>query len=242
MAQLPKWIADTVVAVANPWLYTVQVTGIRFLSDDMRQVQFSGDFSRAEFYPGEEIQFRVDDTHFRHYTLSAFDCQRGHCEVIFYLNDNGPGSSWAASLQPGDTVKFSADRGKLRYDETATHHFFFGDETAIGLFDWFKKNALHHDHEYFGVLELHPRNEPVLEQLRLLVDCVPPQASQPAGSAILWMEDMDPYCWNTWQKATFYLAGRVASIQHLRQYLLEHGVKSKQIRSTPYWADGKAGL
>jgi len=242
MTQLPKWIADTVIAVANPWLHTAQVTDIQFLSDDVRQIAFSGDFSRADFLPGQEVQFRVDNCHFRHYTLSAFDRNRGVCYVIFYTNDKGPGSRWAAGLQTGDTVKFSADRGKLRYDETATHHFFFGDETAIGLFDWFKKIALDSAHDYFGVMELHPRNECALQRLRLLIDCVPPQAAHPAGNAILWMEDMDPYCWQTWQKAVFYLAGRVASIQRFRQYLLEHGVSSRRIRTTPYWADGKAGL
>jgi len=242
MAQLPKWIADTVVAVANPWLYTVQVTGIQPLTDDLLQVHFSGDFSKADFQPGQEIQFRVDNNNFRHYTLSAFDQQRGSCSVIFYLNDKGPGSRWAAGLQTGDTVKFSSEKGKLRYDETATHHFFFGDETAIGLFDWYKRIALDNDHEYFGVLELHPRNEPALTSLKLMIESVPPQSGQPAANAIHWMEDMDPYCWNTWQKAVFYLAGRVASIQHFRQYLIEHGVKSRQIRTTPYWADGKRGL
>lgn len=242
MTQLPKWIADTVIAVANPWLYTAQVTDIQILSSDIRQIRFAGDFSKADFHPGQEVQFRVDDHHFRHYTLSAFDPRRGVCDVIFFDNDKGPGSRWATGLQTGDTVKFSADKGKLRYDETATHHFFFGDETAIGLFDWFKRIALDNDHEYFGVLELHPRNECALPRLRLLLDCVPPQAAQPAGNAIYWMEDMDSHCWNTWQKAVFYLAGRVAAVQRFRQYLVDHGVKSRQIRTTAYWADGKSGL
>jgi len=242
MAQLPKWIADTVVAVANPWLYSAQVICIQPLSADMLQIQFAGNFSKADFHPGQELQFRVDHNNFRHYTLSAFDQQQGVCSVIFYLNDKGPGCRWAAGLQTGDTVKFSAEKGKLRYDDTATHHFFFGDETTVGLFDWFKKTALSNDHEYFGVLELHPHNESVLTQLRLMIESVPPQPGQPASHAIHWMEDMNPYCWHTWQKAVFYLAGRVASIQRFRQYLLEHGVKNRQIRTTPYWADGKCGL
>ena len=242
MTQLPKWIADTVVAVSTPWLYPVEVTHLQFLSDDIKEVQFTGDLSRAGFHPGQEIQFRVDDNHFRHYTLSAFDEKQGTCSVIFHLHHKGPGSRWAANLQTGDTVKFSAERGKLRYDETASHHFFFGDESAVGLFNWFKKIALQTDHEYFGVLELHPRNDPVLSQLRLMIESVPPIAHMPAANAIQWMKDMDPYCWQSWQKAVFYLAGRAASIQRFRQYLVEQGVKNRQIRSAPYWADGKTGL
>ncbi|MBS1566860.1 MAG: siderophore-interacting protein [Bacteroidetes bacterium] len=242
MAQLPKWIADTVEAVANPWLYTVEVTDTQYLTDDIKLVTFSGDFSRAGFQPGQEVQFRVDNHHFRHYTLSAFDKANNTCHIIFYINHKGPGSRWAADLAPGDTARFVAEKGKIRYEESATHHFFFGDETTIGLFDWFRRKALSTDHEYFGVLELHPHNEPALQQLKLMVDSVPPIATQPAANAIHWMQDMDPYCWNTWQKAVFYLAGRVASIQHFRRYLLEHGVKNRQIRTTPYWADSKAGL
>lgn len=242
MAQLPKWIADTVVAVANPWLYTAQVAGIQPLSGDLWQIHFSGDFGKADFQPGQELHFRVDNNHFRHYTLSSFEQHTGLCSIIFYLNGKGPGSRWAAGLQPGDTVRFSSEKGKLCYDDNATHHFFFGDETAVGLFDWFKKTALEKDHEYFGVLELHPRNEIALTHLKLMIESVPPLATQPASNAIHWMEDMDPYCWNTWQKAVFYLAGRVASIQRFQQYLMEHGVSSRQIRTTPYWADGKCGL
>src|SRR4051812_44051931 len=111
MAQLPKWIADTVVAVTNRRLYAAQVTHIQFLSRELKQVQFTGDFSKAGFYPGQEIQIRVDDHHFRHYTLSASDEKQAACSVIFHLHHKGPGSRWAASLQTGDAVKFSAEKG-----------------------------------------------------------------------------------------------------------------------------------
>jgi len=242
MTQLPKWIADTMVAVIKPWLYPAVVSEITMLSPEIKLVTFAGEFSRAGFQPGHELLFRVDDNSFRHYTLSACDENQRTCSVLFYLNAEGPGSRWAARLHIGDTVKFSAAKGKLRYDETATHHFFFGDETAIGLFNWFKKAALERDHEYFGVLELHPQNECALPPLRLMVDSIHPVSSMPASAAIQWMEDMDPYCWQSWQRACFYLAGRVSSIQCFRRWLLEHGVKSQKIRVSPYWADGKTGL
>lgn len=233
MAQLLKRIADTMVA---------SVSDIQFFTNDIKQVQFTGDFSKACFHPGQELRFRVDDNNFRRYTLSAFDEKQGTCSVIFHLHQKGPGSRWAADLQTGDTVEFSAEKGILRYDETASHHFFFGDETAVGLFNWFKRIALQNDREYFGVLELHPQNEPVLPQLRFMVESVPPLAAMPAQNAIRWMEDMDPHCWQTWQKAVFYLAGRTVSLQRFRQYLLEHGVKNPQIHTASYWTDGKAGL
>lgn len=116
------------------------------------------------------------------------------------------------------------------YNRQATHHFFVGDESAVELFNALKTIALQNDHEYFGVLELHPEYETVLAMLKLLVDCVPEMPDQPALNAIQWMEDMHPNCWMAWQKATFYLSGGATLIARFQQYLLKKNVASWQIR------------
>lgn len=242
MPQIPKWLADTMLTVASPWLRHAVVSHTAMISHDLKLITFKGDFDHENFLPGKIVQFRVDETNFRHYTLSSFNRQQGLCSVLFYLNGQGPGSQWAANLQTGQEVRFRAGQGRLRYDEEATHHFFFGDETSIGLFTWYKMTALACSHEYFGVLELHPPHEEALQSMKLMVDNVPATLDAPADNAIEWMEDMHPDCWNNWKDATFYLAGRALSISRFRKYLLQKGVTARQIRTDAYWADGKCGL
>lgn len=242
MPQLPKWLADTMITVANPWLRQAVVSDMVMLSDEVKLITFKGDFDHENFLPGKIVQFRVDDTNFRHYTLSSFNRQQGLCSVVFYLHGQGPGSQWAANLQVGQEVRFRAGQGKLRYNDQATHHFFFGDETSIGLFHWYKLTALACSHEYFGVLELQPPHEQALHNLGIMVDTVASSITAPAANAIDWMEDMHPDCWANWKHATFYLAGRALSISRFRKYLLQKGVEPRQIRTDAYWADGKKGL
>jgi hypothetical protein len=121
-------------------------------------------------------------------------------------------------------------QAKELYNKKTTHHFFVGDESSVELFNALKEIALKNDHEYFGILELHPEYDAVLSMLKLLVDSVPELPQQPAINAIYWMEDMHPHCWMAWQNATFYLSGGATLINTFRQYLLQKKVTSQQIR------------
>ncbi|MDF2188249.1 siderophore-interacting protein [Paraflavitalea sp. CAU 1676] len=242
MCQIPKWLADTMTSVANPWLRNAVVTHTSMVSDELKLITFKGDFDHENFLPGKTVQFRVDESNFRQYTLSAFNKKDSTCSVLFYLHGKGPGSEWAANLRTGQPVKFRAGEATLRYNDEAKHHFFFGDETSLGLFNWYKTTALACSHEYFGVLELHPQHEGALSSLKIMVDNVHSLADAPAVNAIDWMEDMHPDCWAAWKGATFYLTGRGLSINRFRKYLLGKGVDAVQIRTDAYWADGKTGL
>jgi NADPH-dependent ferric siderophore reductase len=242
MPQIPKWLADSMMYVANPWLRHAVVTHTTMITDELKQVTFKGEFDHENFLPGKIVQFRVDDTNFRHYTLSSFNKQQGLCSVIFYLHGNGPGSEWADNLSIGQEVRFRAGQGTLKYNEQGKHHFFFGDETSIGLFNWYKTTALACSHEYFGVLELKQTQETALNSLKIMIDNVCSSMAAPAVKAIEWMDEMHPDCWNNWKGATFYLAGRALSVSRFRRYLLLKEVPPRQIHTAAYWADGKRGL
>src|SRR5689334_11273625 len=90
-------------------------------------------------------------------------------------------------------------QAKLFYNHATTHHFFMGDESTVELFNALKGIALQNDHEYFGILELHPDYEAVLTMLKLLIDSVPELSESPGYNAIQWMEDMHPHCWMAWK-------------------------------------------
>lgn len=140
-----------------------------------------------------------------------------------------PGEAWNSDIFAGNEHE-SVTEAKQWYNKQATHHFFVGDEATVELFNAFKEIALYNDHEYFGILELHPEYEAVLSMLKLLVDNVPELPGKPGYNAIHWMEDMHPNCWKAWQNATFYLSGGATLINTFQQYLLQKHVSSKQIR------------
>lgn len=134
----------------------------------------------------------------------------------------------------GDNELLPVIQAKQLYNHLTTHHFFVGDESSVELFNALKEIALRNDHEYFGILELHPDYEAVLTMLKLLVDSVPEAPEQPAHHAIQWMEDMHPNCWMAWKNATFYLSGGVTLINRFQQYLLHKNVSPAQIRIVNY--------
>jgi NADPH-dependent ferric siderophore reductase len=241
MPKIPSWLANTMEKVISNKIYQVEVVEIKMLSSNLKSVTFKGDFFDARFIPGNEVLLRVNANEYRHYTLSAFDEAHETCEVIFYLNRQGPGHSLAVNIQKGDLLRLIVDRAKVKYNEEANQHFFFGDETSLGLYESLGKKVIDENVEYFGVLELQEENLSSVDQLTLLIDTVPADVNAPAKNAINWMENMHPICWEMWQNATFYLTGRAKSVQEFKKYLKHRGVSFKQIITMPYWEIGKIG-
>lgn len=231
------WLHNRMIKEACLPVHTAEVKAVHPISGQLKQIVCRGDLPDEIFFPGEELLFLVGEKQIRRYALSSFDREQGIITVIAYLSGNGPGGRWAASLQPGDVVAFSLGAERLPYEEEGTHHFFFGDATTIGLFNGYKDKILAAGHEYFGVLELDPENEPALAALKLMVDAVPLSGEAPAAAAIQWMEEMHPNCWAAWERAGFYLAGREASVQAFKKYLGERQVAARQIRTLVYWRE-----
>ena len=241
MPRIPSWLANTMEKLISNKIYEVTVIETRMLSLNLKLVTFSGDFSGAKLAHGSEVLFRVNANEYRHYTLSAFDEETQSCSVIFYLNRRGPGFAFAVNVQKGDQLRMIVDAAHVRYNEHSNQHFFFGDETSMGLYESFGERVLKRDEEYFGILELEEDNFDALDHIRLRIDAVPANADAPADNAIAWMENMHPKCWEMWKGATFYLTGRAKSVQHFKQYLKQRGVGFKQIITMPYWEIGKVG-
>ena len=241
MPKLPSWLVNTMEKVISNKIYAVEAIETKMLSSNLKCITFKGDFFDAKFIPGNEVLFRVNANEYRHYTLSAFDKEQDTCEVIFYLNKQGPGYNFAANIQKGDSLKLIVDRARVKYNAESNQHFFFGDETSMGLYESLGKKAIDEDVEYFGVLELQEENFDSVDHINLLIDVVPSDLSSPAKNAINWMENMHPMCWEMWQNATFYLTGRAKSVQQFKKYLKQRGVSFNQMITMPYWELGKVG-
>ncbi|RDC56695.1 hypothetical protein DU508_05670 [Pedobacter chinensis] len=241
MPKLPTWLANTVEKLISNKIYQVEVLETKMLSANIKCVTFKGDLTEANLIPGNDVLFRVNANEYRHYTLSQFDENHETCEVIFYLNRQGPGNNFAINIQKGDLLKLIVDKTRVKYNDSSSQHFFFGDETSIGLYESLGKKALEMDEEYFGILELNGENFDALDHIKLLIDAVEADKDSPAENAIRWMENMHPKCWEMWKYATFYLTGRAKSVQKFKKYLKQKGVGFNQIITMPYWEVGRVG-
>ncbi|MFT3823913.1 MAG: siderophore-interacting protein [Chitinophagaceae bacterium] len=246
MPSIPKWLGDTMETVFSNFLHPVEVTNITSLHPRLKKVRFEGDLSRATFTAGNVVQFRVNNNDYRHFTPCLLDKEKGICEILFYLHDKGPGSEWADKLQTGDKLRLRGPGGHLQYRSDSKYHFFFGDETSLGLVQCMKQQIHENQQEYMCLLELENDFSKWPSFAGIVADVVHKSSLEPAVEAIQWINlflDMDNVFWNRWQEmATFYLTGNAQSIQAFRKALREQGVASSQIITQPYWAEGKKGL
>jgi hypothetical protein len=229
MLQIPKRLTNSIDGKSVNRLHNTVIINSENLSNEFKLISFRNAQCNDQLLPGKELSIHINDNHFQAHTLTSVDrIQRLYC-ILLHLNNNTISLN---TLQPGDNLQFTIEPEKLVYNSKASHHFFFGDESAIGLFNAYKEIALQSNHEYFGVVELSDHNEHILNRLKILIESVPPSPGQGAQNAIHWMEDMHPNCWKAWQNATFYLAGPQELIAPFREYLLQKGVSASQIRIT----------
>lgn len=246
MPKMPKWLGDTMEKVFSKYMHDVEVTAVKYLDKQLKMIRFEGDLRKTKFTNGNVVEFRVTATDYRHYTPSYYNAEEGVCEVVFYLHGQGPGSKWATTLEAGSKLKLLGPGGKISYNDVILDHFFFGDETSIGVCDCLKNMALEKGGHYFCLLELEQQHFHWPEFTGLESHKVQKSFEFPASKAIQYLEDLEKQSEKNWlqeyQNGIFYLTGRAKSIQSMRKFLLSKGITSKQIQTEPYWAEGKKGL
>lgn len=242
MPKMPKWIADKSEKIWNQYYHSVKVTHLHCYNPKLKLVQFVGDIPE-NFLTGQVVEFRVSETEYRHYTPYLYNVQKGICEIIFYLHQKGPGSIWANDLKVGDDVKLIGPGGKMNYQFTATHHFVFGDETSLGFMLAMEQEALKQKHTFAGIVELTPEHIDWMQYWeKSKIKAVESSWQQPAQNCIDRLSKADNSFWSVADETFFYLTGRTKSIQKLKKFLIAKGISNKQIRTYPYWTEGKKGL
>jgi NADPH-dependent ferric siderophore reductase len=131
MPELPAFLANVLEPrFARP----AEVTDVDVLAPRLRRVRLAGDaLRRVSFRPGQEVEFRVSERAFRHYTPASLDAARGTLDVVFFTHGGGPGSTWASALERGRRVNVLGPGGGFGLRD-ARRHVFLGDETALGAF------------------------------------------------------------------------------------------------------------
>jgi NADPH-dependent ferric siderophore reductase len=241
MPRVPKWVADAMESVFSNQVKKVVVSEITYMNPYLRKITFKGSFSSVKFKLGQAIAVRVNETNFRNYTPSYWNSEDGVFQVIFHLHGNGPGSNYISNLHLNDIVTVALPRGFDVYREEHKYHFFFGDETTIGLFESLQSSIEAHGQEYIGILEL---NKDTLSSrihtnsgLEVVMSSI-----DKAQNAISFLEKLPDRVWELWKNGAFYLMGNGQSIQRFRNALKSKGVNTTNIKTQAYWVEGKLGL
>jgi NADPH-dependent ferric siderophore reductase len=241
MPRVPRWVADAMESVFSGQIRKVSILEITYLNPHLKKITFKGDFSTVSFKAGQAVAIRVDDTNFRNYTPSYWDSELGIFQIVFHLHGSGPGSSYISNLQLEDTIAIGLPRGFGLYKEKHQYHFFFGDETAVGLFENLQQVIEENGQDYIGILELNNDTLNYKISTNSGLDIVP-SAPEKAQSAISLFEQLPDRVWELWKNAAFYLIGNGKSIQRFRDALKDKGVNIRNIKTQPYWMEGKFGL
>jgi len=212
------------------------VTASRVLSPGLRRVTIvvPGLVGRAGT-AGQEVEFLVSERDFRHYTAACFNPADGSFDIVFALHGAGPGSAWAAGLQPGDPVPVMGPGGGVRWQRPA-RPVLLGDATAIGLFMALAAD-LPPGGDLAGAVEVPAADvvatRELLPRLRVL-------AAEAAPGAALrdWLAAARPLL----AEDRYYLVGHAQTINTLRALLRDRGATRSNVITKAYWATGRRGL
>lgn len=235
MPTVPTWLADTMETVFSGRFHPTRVMETEYLHPNLKRVRFGVlQPLGIAWVPGQQVEFRVSPSDYRHYTPYNWNAAGNHFDILFYLHGKGPGSHWANGLRADAEQTFLGPAGNLTVNRQATSHVFLGDETAMGLFIALQ-NALPARNRIAGAFECEPGLAHTKPHI-LDIEALPKQG--PNGVALLnWLSGytFSPH-------TAFYLAGHAQSIQALRRHLMANGVRSNQIKAKAYWANNKTGL
>ncbi|WP_443945172.1 hypothetical protein ACJVDH_19985 [Pedobacter sp. AW1-32] len=235
MSKTTGWLVDPIEKIINDNIHTASVVQIEMLGKNIKRVSFKCDAENTAFQAGGEIIFKVSAEDYRQFSISDFNVEKNIFQVIFYLSGSGYGNEFAKRIDLGNSFDFVIDNAKVKFNTHNDQHFFFGDETSLGLYECFGKVAMQSGGEYFGILEVEEENADAVDHLVLRIDTVSTNSSMPAQNALTWMDNMHPKCWEMWKDAAFYLTGKSSSVKRFKQYLKGKGVGLNQIVSMPYW-------
>jgi len=237
MPSAPKWLFDSVefLMPKNP---LAKITETIFLSPMVKKIRCSGELKNFNFKVGSYIDFRVNDTEARRYTVSYVDTKNGVLEFIVHLHGNGSGCSFMDSLKVGDNIKLNTPRAYNYYDKSAEKFVIFGDETSLGLARSFLPVLKENNHLFQFYFELDDENKNVPEILGL-ENCTV-FAKNGSFKNEEWISNLPIFKSVDWQNANFVLTGNVKSAQTFRR-VIKNKTNGK-VYLHGYWLEGKKGL
>lgn len=214
MPSAPKWLFD-VVDRLWPKLPIMEVSDTQLLSPTVKRVNFTGDLTDVASKPGSFIDFRVNDTDARRYTVSAIDFKQGIIECIAHLHGDGPGSRFMEALQIGDQLQMNQPRPYSYYHESFTKYIVFGDETSLGLARSLQPALKENKQLFQFYFELDEENRYVPDLLGLENYTLFPKDGSFRNEE--WVSCLPLFQKTDWNDAHFILTGNAKSAQTFRK-------------------------
>ncbi|OQP68598.1 siderophore-interacting protein [Niastella populi] len=239
MPKAPKWLNDTVESLLSGKMPMLQVIAAEYINPAIKRIRFHGDISRLNFHVGYAMAVRVSGTEYRNYTVSYHDAEKGIVEMIAHLHGNAPGSIYVDSLTTGDALRLVPPRGKKMYDSAVKQHFFFGDETSLGLACSLQQSLQKNDQRYRFYFELDHENKNVPALLGLDNYTLVAKGTTFFDAALV--NELPLFRIRNWHRGNFILTGNARSVQTIRKVLKQNNI-SGNILAQAYWAEGKTGL
>lgn len=239
MPKAPKWLNDTVETLLSGKMPLMRVTAAEYINSHIKRIRLHGDVRGLHFQTGYAMAVRVSGTEYRNYTVSYHDTEKGIVEMIAHLHGKAPGSRYIDHLTTGDELRLVPPRGKKMYDSAVKQHYFFGDETSLGLACSLQNVFQKDDQRYRFYFELDQENQNVPALLGLDNYTVVPKGKTFCDAALI--NELPLFKVKEWHQGNFILTGNARSVQTVRKVVKQNKI-SGNILAQAYWAEGKTGL
>lgn len=217
--------------------HRASIAAIEQVSPNFRRVDLRVEPLKSGWKAGQDVQFRIDDKTFRHYSVMAVDDSGATISVLFHLGVDGPGSRWVAARNVGDemiVLGMNTPAPKRLGDE----HLYLGDGSAVGTIRGLAA-VQNSNGTASGAVEVPAEDRDALAGLLPGIEVLP-AASIPGDAVADWLEGAASTAVR-YDAASLF--GHAQSIQRQRRILLDRTELSrKAITTKPYWATGKVGL
>ncbi len=237
-------IADN---IARSFLNSAQIISKTEIAENVFHLVITGkELMNMPYIPGQHLRVFIGfgmHTSFkekiRTYSVWKYDRVSGTIDMAVCAHSEGPGSSWIKSLVPGNTIYLSAPKGKFILDTSATEYLFIGDASALahlyeirrnlpssktirGIIYAEKNTQVFSDLDGTYPFEFYELPQNPLQQIKKLIE------NKSVGNT---------------PESLIYIGGDGRICVGLHDYFKNvRGLKSRNIKTKPFWMPGKKGL
>lgn len=171
----------------------------------------------------------VEPSPSRDYTPRRYDAALGELDIDFVLHGEGPASTWAENVQPGDVLGVGGPRGSMVVPDDYDHYVLVGDATALpAIGRWLEEMSPDTKVTVLVEIASEAERQALAREVRWFVPGESPSLDEAVAS--LPIPDGDTFWW---------VAVESKRARTLRSLLVEErGVDKDWVKATGYWQAG----
>ncbi len=171
----------------------------------------------------------------RDYTVRRFDAASGELVIDLVTDHDGPGASWARTVEPGATLHVAGPRGSIEHPLDAPATVLVGDEAALpAIARFLDELADPASATAIVVVDRHNVEYPVRDGARVHW-LVRTDDDRGAGTDTPALDDALRAALDATPDAFVWVGAEYATARRLRRVLRDRGVDRKQSYVSHYW-------